>query len=258
MTALADTVRALREAHGLTQADLAAQVGLTERAIRYIEGGKTDTPLPPTLEALARVFGVAPDTLDPREKPPSAPGTALANRLRELRAQRGLSQRQLATASGVNRATLQNLELSRVARPFRHVLDALAKALGVEPDALTTEVFDPANPKQPQRAELPTEPPPPPVQAAPIPPARSALLALAAAIRAYDPLAEVTIDDDGPAVACWLSSGELCYFRNRQGWAHYLRLHGIELTEDLPDVVNVYRQTPSAVQRDGLLALMRG
>jgi transcriptional regulator with XRE-family HTH domain len=264
MTAIADTLRTLREARGLTRADLAKQVGVTEKSIYYIEHGKTKTPLPETLLAFARVFGVPPETLtgEPSAQPPLA--TPLARRLRELRQARGLTQRQLAAASGVNRATLQNLELSRVTRPWQHVINALADALGVAPNDLTTDVFDPANPKQPRFVE-PSEPPAQvapvqvaPVQVAPLPPAHLALAALAAAVRAYDPLAEVAIDGEGPAVACWLSNGQLCYFRDRHGWAHYLRSQGIEAPEDLPDMINPQRQTPSAAQRDGLLAVMKG
>jgi transcriptional regulator with XRE-family HTH domain len=225
-----------------------------EKAIYYIERGETATPLPATLLAFARVFGVPPESLtgEPSAQPPLA--TPLARRLRELRQARGLTQRQLAEASGINRSTLQNLELSRVTRPWQHVINALADALGVAPDDLTTDVFDPANPKQPRFVE-PSEPP---AQVAPLPPAHLALAALAAAVRAYDPLAEVAIDGEGPAVACWLSNGQLCYFRDRHGWAHYLRSQGIEAPEDLPDMINPQRQTPSAAQRDGLLAVMKG
>jgi transcriptional regulator with XRE-family HTH domain len=259
MTALADTLRTLREARGLTRAELAQQAGVTEKAIYYIERGETKAPLPETLLAFARVFGVPPESLtgEPCAQPPLA--TPLARRLRELRQARGLTQRELADKSGIHRGTLQDLELSRVARPRQHIIDALADALGVEPNDLTTDVFDPANPKQPRFTASP-EPPAQiaPVQAAPPPPAHPALLALAAAIRAFDPLAEVEVDESGPAVAVWLSNGQLCYFRDRHGWAHYLRSQGIEAPEDLPDMINPQRQTPSAAQRDGLLAVMKG
>jgi transcriptional regulator with XRE-family HTH domain len=85
MTAIADTLRTLREARGLTRADLAKQVGVTEKSIYYIEHGKTKTPLPETLLAFARVFGVSPESLtgEPCAQPPLA--TPLARRLRELR-----------------------------------------------------------------------------------------------------------------------------------------------------------------------------
>lgn len=249
MTSLADTLRALREQRGLSQAKLAAQVGLTAKAVYYIERGETKTPLPQTLLAFARVFGVPLDSLDGGQSAQPQLATPLARRLRELRQARGLTQRQLAEASGVNRSTLQNLELSRVTRPWQHVINALADALSVKPDDLTTDVFDPANPKQPRLVE-PSEPPAQavPIQVAPLPPAHPALVALAQAVRDFDPLAEVAVDDDGPAVAAWLSTGELCYFWNRHSWAAYLRERGLELTTDLPDIINPYRreQTPEA------------
>lgn len=335
MSALADTLRTLREARGLTRAELAQQAGVTEKAIYYIERGETKAPLPETLLAFARVFGVPPETLtgEPCAQPPLA--TPLARRLRELRQARGLTQRQLADKSGVNRATLQNLELSRVTRPWQHVINALADALGVAPDDLTTDVFDPANPKPPKPGqteipiggrlrelrterglsqetlashaglsrqgiqkiengsihvrlstlqqlalaldvtvadlapgvELPPEPPAPPAQAvpiqvtpvqvAPLPPSHPALAALAAAVRAYDPLAEVAIDDDGPALAVWLSDGTLLYLWSKYSWAHYLRAHGLEAPDDLPDVVNIHRRAQSAESKAALNQLFR-
>lgn len=153
--------------------------------------------------------------------------SALADTLRTLREARGLTQRELAQAAGLPRSSLTDIERGRVASPRRDVLDALAATLGVDTLAL---LGDAANP----------------------------LDALAAAIRAYDPLAEVAIDESGPAVACWLSNGQLCYFWSRHGWAHYLRSQGMEAPDDLPDLVNPQRQTPSAAQRDGLLAVMKG
>jgi transcriptional regulator with XRE-family HTH domain len=153
--------------------------------------------------------------------------TAIADTLRTLREARGLTQRELAQAVGLPRSSLTDMESGRVASPRRDVLDALAATLGVDTLVL---LGDAANP----------------------------LDALAAAIRAYDPAALVEVDESGPAVACWLSTGELCYFWNRHGWAHYLRSQGIEAPDDLPDLINPQRQTPSAAQRDGLLAVMKG
>jgi transcriptional regulator with XRE-family HTH domain len=152
--------------------------------------------------------------------------SAFADTLRTLREARGLTQRELAKQVGLPRSSLTDIERGRIASPRRDVLDALAATLGVDTLAL---LGDAANP----------------------------LDALAAAIRAYDPLAEVAIDESGPAVACWLSNGQLCYFWSRHGWAHYLRSQGVEPTDDLPDLVNPQRQTPSAAQRDGLLAVMQ-
>ena len=176
--------------------------------------------------------------------------TPLAVTLRTLREAAGLTQRGLAEKSGVHRGTLQNLEQSRVARPHREVIDALADALGVQPAELTTDVFDPARPKRTvasamQTAPAPAEPEPAEPSAAPSNPA---LVALAAAVQAHDPGAEVVLDDDGPAVAAWLSDGTLLYLRSKHNWLDYLRAAGAPAEVDLPDLVHPRRreQTPEA------------
>lgn len=61
-TLVTNTIRAHREAAGLTQADLARSVGVTRQTLLAIEQGKYS----PTLELafqIARVFGVALDDL---------------------------------------------------------------------------------------------------------------------------------------------------------------------------------------------------
>ena len=176
--------------------------------------------------------------------------TPLAVTLRTLREAAGLTQRGLAEKSGVHRGTLQNLEQSRVARPHREVIDALADALGVPPDKITTDVFDPEQPTRTvasarQTAPAPAEPEPAEPSAAPSNPA---LVALAAAVQAHDPTAEVALDDDGPAVAAWLSDGTLLYLRSKHNWLDYLRAAGAPAAVDLPDLVHPRRreQTPEA------------
>lgn len=59
-TKVTNSIRALREAAGLTQADLAARVGVTRQTLIAIEAGRYS----PTLELafqLSRVFGVGLD-----------------------------------------------------------------------------------------------------------------------------------------------------------------------------------------------------
>ena len=179
--------------------------------------------------------------------------TPLAVTLRTLREAAGLTQRGLAEKSGVHRGTLQNLEQSRVARPHREVIDALADALGVHPAELTADVFDPLRPTRTVASAMPTAPAPAapepaePEPAAPAPP-NPALVALAAAVQAHDPTAEVALDDDGPAVAAWLSDGTLLYLRSKHNWLDYLRAAGAPAEVDLPDLVHPRRreQTPEA------------
>ena len=58
----------------------------------------------------------------------------LAWNLRRLRAERGISQEQLAADSGVDRAYLSGLE-RKLANPTVDLLDRLAKVIGVNLDA---------------------------------------------------------------------------------------------------------------------------
>jgi hypothetical protein len=76
-------------------------------------------------------------------------------------------------------------------------------------------------------------------------------------VRAYDPLAEVAIDDDGPALAVWLSDGTLLYLWSKYSWAHYLRSRGVEPPSDLPDVICVHRRAQTAEAKAALNQLFR-
>lgn len=61
-TRVTNTIRAVREAHGMTQAELARRVGVTRQTLIAIEQGRYS----PTLELafqLSRVFGVGLDDL---------------------------------------------------------------------------------------------------------------------------------------------------------------------------------------------------
>ena len=72
---LGDKVRKLREAQGLTQARLAAQLGISDSLVAQIETGKAQPSLN-TLEKLAETLGVSADYFWPnrmstaRNKPP--------------------------------------------------------------------------------------------------------------------------------------------------------------------------------------------
>lgn len=61
-TRVTNSIRAVREAKGMTQAELAAQIGVTRQTLIAIEQGKYS----PTLELafqVARAFGVGLDDL---------------------------------------------------------------------------------------------------------------------------------------------------------------------------------------------------
>jgi putative transcriptional regulator len=61
-TLVTNSIRALRDAHGITQAELAQRIGVTRQTVIAIEAGRYS----PTLELafkIARVFGVGLDDL---------------------------------------------------------------------------------------------------------------------------------------------------------------------------------------------------
>lgn len=70
--AVARRVIALRGELGLTQEGLAAQAGVSYRAIQYLEAGET-WPQPVTLAAIARVLKVTADELRDLAAAPAAP-----------------------------------------------------------------------------------------------------------------------------------------------------------------------------------------
>ena len=65
--------------------------------------------------------------------------TPLPARLRELREAKGMSRADLALASGVPYTAIENIERGRTPTPGYDTFLALARALGVTPDALAAE-----------------------------------------------------------------------------------------------------------------------
>jgi HTH-type transcriptional regulator/antitoxin HipB len=63
MEAMMKTIRQLREAAGMTQLELAVQVGVTPSAVYNWERGRNE-PKAMQLRALARAFGVSMDEID--------------------------------------------------------------------------------------------------------------------------------------------------------------------------------------------------
>lgn len=61
-TRITNTIRATREAAGMTQADLARRIGVTRQTLIAIEQGKYSPSLEMAFQ-LARVFGVGLDEL---------------------------------------------------------------------------------------------------------------------------------------------------------------------------------------------------
>lgn len=72
---------------------------------------------------------------DPTPGAPPARRGAFGARLRELRAERGLTQQQIADAAGTDRKTINRIERASHATHLDQIL-LLADALGVPPGAL--------------------------------------------------------------------------------------------------------------------------
>jgi transcriptional regulator with XRE-family HTH domain len=62
--------------------------------------------------------------------------------LREIRKRRNLTQEELAAVSGVDQATISNLEVQRVKNPGWIIVAKLAKALAVSPEELFPVEFE--------------------------------------------------------------------------------------------------------------------
>jgi transcriptional regulator with XRE-family HTH domain len=75
---------------------------------------------------------------DPRIYTASREPRTAANRLREVRVSKGMSQRELAREAGVHRATVQAIERG-AQQPLNVVLGCLAAALGVDPAELAAD-----------------------------------------------------------------------------------------------------------------------
>lgn len=118
-----DWMGALRKAAGLTQSDLAAQVGTLDRRVGEWERGQQQ-PRPHYLVGIARALQVDPLELldvDPDDPP-----------LLALRLAAGMTLRELAASSGIPFSSYQRLELG-VGRsePSESVIASLASALEV-------------------------------------------------------------------------------------------------------------------------------
>ena len=74
---LSDTIKSLRKKKGLSQAQIAIKLGITQGAVSQWEHGLTE-PASDQLLALAQIFGVSVYELkgvdEPKQKEPAAPG----------------------------------------------------------------------------------------------------------------------------------------------------------------------------------------
>jgi putative transcriptional regulator len=126
----AQVVRDRRAALGISQAALATQVGLSDKAAVEIETGRKDPSTEMTYR-LARALGLPPTTLasglidDP----------ARAQTIRERRQVAGIMPREMAGTIGISTQHLRNVE-SGIKNPGPALRAALAAELGCDPGDL--------------------------------------------------------------------------------------------------------------------------
>jgi transcriptional regulator with XRE-family HTH domain len=75
----------------------------------------------------------------------------IAEKLKQLRADAGLTQMQLAVKAGLSLSVVSQIEQGSIPDPRVSTLHALAKALGAPLDALAPDDEPPAEPEPPKR-----------------------------------------------------------------------------------------------------------
>jgi transcriptional regulator with XRE-family HTH domain len=136
LIALSMAVRQLREERGLTPAQLAAAANLDRSLIEAVDDGRHD-PHYDVLLALADGLGVRPSAIMKRIEGPDTDtlASAFGRRLREVRTERGLSQDDLASRTGVHATAIGRLEHGR-REPRLKTVVRVADGLGVPPGTL--------------------------------------------------------------------------------------------------------------------------
>jgi transcriptional regulator with XRE-family HTH domain len=136
LIALGRAARQLREERGLTHPELASAADLDRGLIEAIEDGRHD-PHYDVLLALADGLGVRPSAIVKRIEGPDTDtlASAFGRRLREVRTERGLSQEDLASRTGVHATAIARLERGR-REPLLKTIVRVADGLGVPPGTL--------------------------------------------------------------------------------------------------------------------------
>lgn len=101
-------------------------------------GCQFETPISPATLSAAQLRSAVGQEPDLPARPPSYPDGSFGARLQRLRAERGLSQSQIAGKLGVSKPTVWAWEHGK-ARPAGERIGALAEALGVSPAELLSD-----------------------------------------------------------------------------------------------------------------------
>lgn len=143
-SSFSERVKIERKRAGLSQTRLARMCDLSCETISCLERGK-NAGSEKVLGSVARALGVRPEWLrsgsgeregdwsDDVAALPRATPQPFPERLRQLRKNAGLSQRQLANFVGVSTGTVSNWETGSREFPASNNLVKLAEALGVDP-----------------------------------------------------------------------------------------------------------------------------
>jgi transcriptional regulator with XRE-family HTH domain len=137
LRALGQAIRRLREERSLSTDALAAAAGVEVGQLRALEAGQLDLDYGMMLD-LAVALGVEPEVLVIRAKgltSAKAPSGSFGQRMRELRAEHGVSQDELAYRTGIHPTAIGRLE--RGARePRLGTILRVVWGLGVQPGRL--------------------------------------------------------------------------------------------------------------------------
>jgi len=122
--ALGEKIRLLREEKNLKLADLGEKVGISVSYLSEIERGNV-YPSVKTINKLTDVLDVSVSSL-------VGTGGALGGKLKQVRAEQGLTQSQLADAAGVSPGLIGQIEHGRV-QPSLQTIEKIASVLGTSP-----------------------------------------------------------------------------------------------------------------------------
>jgi transcriptional regulator with XRE-family HTH domain len=140
VVAFGRTIRAAREARGMTPAEAADAAGLDRDWLEALEAGRLTSPDAPSLEALATGLGMESKALVSTGHSLDTIGSCVAfgRRVRELRKERGLSQAALGELSSLHRTAIDKYERGTT-DPRLTTIRRLARGLQVPPGALFEE-----------------------------------------------------------------------------------------------------------------------
>ena len=167
MNEFADRIRGLREKRGLTKAEVAKNIGLTNAAYWFYEDGRYRPSKKDVYERLADVLGcdVSYLTYDDKRfsdmeeqsieevttgEPVDNPGLSFGQRLKGLREEKQMSRQDVTRVAGINEDTLRRYE-SDTNYPLRgEIVGRLAKALECSVSYLMDAITPPDN-KDPRK-----------------------------------------------------------------------------------------------------------